>query len=334
MKKTRHAFTLIELLVVIAVIGILMALLMPAVQMVREAARRTNCLSNIRNIGVAMHNFEGALNRYPEGWIERNTDCSASVFPPCASYRYGWATLLLPYVEGGNIYGTYNISAGYWNDPSTPTVEFNSAAGIEIYTCPSDPEELLNPLVEQGMHAKLNYVGSIGQDYMDNFLSRNNGGSGMFFMNSRVRHRDIRDGTSHVISHAERSGTPSGNQYRNLGIRIGLVQDGAVANDIDGVTFPGLELANQLGQGPFDPTRYPGVPMDHRSFGIKGKGSAGVSSDIFAYTAGYASAHPGGISVLFADGSTMFMNETITVDVFARLLNIADGGVLSEDDYR
>ncbi len=337
-RTNRNAFTLIELLVVIAIIGILMAMLMPAVQMIREAARRTTCLNNIRQIGLATQNHTAALQRFPEGWVDRNPTCDGTITPDCASYRFGWSTLILPFIEGDNLYRTYDIRFGVWDDPATAAVEEDSQTPIQIYICPTDPGESLNPLIENGVHAKLNYMGSIGQDYMaDNFLDRSTGGSGIFFMNSRVKYRDIRDGASHTITHGERSGAnPEDGRYYNQGIRIGMVQDGAAAADINSLTptpFPAMELAGQLAQGPYDPIVYPAAPVDFRNFGLKGNGAPGIEK-VFAYTVGYSSSHPGGASFLFADGSTVFVNDSINLTLFQQILNKADGGTVNTGHLR
>jgi len=337
----RGGFTLIELLVVIAIIGILMALLLPAVQAVREAANRTSCLNNIRQIGISMHNFESAFQYFPQGWIERNPSCAPATptLPPCETYRFGWASMLLPYMEGNNLYDSYNIAFGAWDDPSTATIESDSATPMDIYTCPSDPAENLNPALatQPGMHAKLNYMGSIGTDYMaDQFLDRSTGGSGIFFMNSKVRDRDIRDGRTQTITHGERSGVPPQDaNYYNQGIRIGLLENdpGSQILTSPPTPFPALELANQLAQGPYDTSVYPTAPIPSTEFGFNGRGAPG-SDPIIAFTVGYTSAHPGGGSFVFADGSTQFLNDQISLTVLQQLLHKADGSTVDTSQYQ
>lgn len=340
--KPRHAFTLVELLVVIAVIGIMMAMLMPAVQSIRESARRTNCLSNIRQVGLANQNYLSALQRYPSGWIERDPDCLDVAAQPCASYRYGWATILLPYIEGDNLFRSYDLQFGFWDDPTTTGVEEDSASVISIYTCPSDPVANLNPVVEGGdVHAKLNFMGSIGVDYMgDHFLNNATGGTGLFYMNSRVRPAEITDGSSHVIAFSERSGSnPDNGVYQNQGIRIGLIQDdpaSAIQTETGPVAFPALELANQLAMGPFDPT-LPGAAaasVNSEWFGINGSGGGPNVDRAYSYTVGFSSAHQSVTVTTFADGSTHLLNESINIGVFRQLLHKSDGGVVDASLFR
>ena len=260
--------------------------------------------------------------------------------PPCESFRYGWATLILPFMEGNNLYDSYNISYGAWDDPSTGPIEEDSESPMPMYMCPSEATESLNPAIagQPEVHAKLNYLGSIGSDYMvDQFLDETTGGSGMFYMNSRVRHRDILDGTSQTITHGERSGTNRVDHiYRNQGIRIGLVENdpGSQIFTNPPTAFPALELANQVAQSPYDPTRYPGAPIDTRFFGINGRGGGPNVDPLFAYTIGYSSAHPGGGCFVMADGSTLFINEVIDVNLFRQLLDKADGSTVDTSDFR
>ena len=154
---SRPAFTLIELLVVIAIIGILVGLLLPAVQSIREAARRTDCMNNIRQLGMAIQSYHAANRHFPPGWTEPCGDHPL----PCANFRWGWSSYILPFVEGRNLYDAYNIgSAGHelWvdtsvlppNDPWDDSVSGNFLLDtvLMVFIFPSDPLADINPHVD------------------------------------------------------------------------------------------------------------------------------------------------------------------------------------------
>ncbi len=199
--RSRPAFTLIELLVVIAIIAILIGLLLPAVQKVREAAARTQCVNNLKQIGLALHAYHDANKRFPPGASGNGA----------ATPAYGWAALMLPYIEQGPLYQRMG---------PTPTrtlanVFSGDVAGLQfpvpVLICPSDPggsgplnvnrpfPKNMQPFATTQLPAAVqtsisNYPGSGG----------NNGSDGIFAVNSKIRIADITDGTSNTLLVGER----------------------------------------------------------------------------------------------------------------------------------
>lgn len=193
--RSRTGFTLVELLVVIAIIGILIALLLPAIQYAREAARRSQCQNNLRNIGVALQNFHDTNKRLPPGWF-------ADV--PEGEPGWGWAAFLLHFVEQQALLDEQIHLEHHIDEPE------NAAARktpIPIYLCPSDARAE-NPFMLTGLHTPLfevgrsNYVGVFGTGEIETNPSQ---GDGTFYHNSRVRFADILDGLSNTLVVGERS---------------------------------------------------------------------------------------------------------------------------------
>jgi prepilin-type N-terminal cleavage/methylation domain-containing protein len=347
--KRPRGFTLIELLVVIAIIGILMAMLLPAVQAVREAARRATCLNNLRQMYLAAANYESALRRLPPGWTENGTSAT-----DVELYRWGWMTYIYPHMEADTIYRGYKLQANpFWMDisggPDDPY--YNSTTGdslhdavIALFQCPSDPMKEINTNVPipaanrpggQFFVPKSNYGASFG---VDSFVtapgnpSNPPATSSMFHMNSRTRLAEITDGQSNTIMFGERGGTddtntsPTFGQVLNVLIRVGLTPIGA---DQDFPTlFPDPSVANQLNQGPFKIYDLPA--------GTNGwLEDATYTSDMFlpgaspfAYQYGYSSAHTSVWMAGLADGSTKSIAMEITYGPFQQALHVSDGTVI------
>src|ERR1700722_17060008 len=130
----RSGFTLIELLVVIAIIPILIALLVPAVQKVREAAARTTCVNNLKQIGLALHSYHGAYKQFPAGYIDGNRNPSSTPDNDVGP-GWGWASFLLPYLEQGGVFSQINFNVGVGIGANVQV----SQTQLAVFQCPSDP---------------------------------------------------------------------------------------------------------------------------------------------------------------------------------------------------
>jgi prepilin-type N-terminal cleavage/methylation domain-containing protein/prepilin-type processing-associated H-X9-DG protein len=206
MKRCR-GFTLIELLVVIAIIAVLISLLLPAVQSAREAARRAQCVNNLKQMGIALHNYHDALLIFPPGYIAASKfiDAETDTAP-----GWSWASMILPQLDQGPLYSSINVYLPIQaaaNATATQTI-------LSVFLCPSDQlpssgtfpvtDGLGNPVATV---APSSYAACAGNDAADVALGLNNDGSGngLFFRNSGVRIAAITDGTSQTVAILERA---------------------------------------------------------------------------------------------------------------------------------
>jgi len=239
-KARKHrGFTLIELLVVIAIIAILIALLLPAVQQAREAARRTQCKNNMKQIGLALHNYESAYNVFPPGWVLAGSP---------VSNNFGWAVFILPQMEQNNVYSALNFLVAY------STTDTNLTNAQTNYCCASD-----NGSGSVGGVSRANYAGVIMATYTNpvtnttitNALGSGTAthGGGMFGINSSRRFRDMKDGTSNTVVVGERMSTGTiNNVVRGTeGIWAGVVGAPSADLGIVGSPTPGYGNPNNSG---------------------------------------------------------------------------------------
>ncbi len=302
-KLKRRAFTLIELLVVIAIIGVLIGLLLPAVQKVREAAARLQCTNNLKQIGLAMMNYESTYRVFPAGYIDNmtiNRVNSSATSNPDPVTGWGWGTLILPYLEQEPLYKSISINSIAMNNSSAAAIAFRKTV-IKGLLCPSD-DTGINTFTISGTGgnfelAKCSYAGVNGQAELADF--DNALGLGMFLRGRGVSISEVTDGLSNTILVGERSSKSAKQATGTLpGVCtwVGALPGG----DLDGES-PSLYILGHTGD-PSDPHK-PNTPQ----------------TDGFYHAEDYTSRHSGGINFLFGDGSVKFITDSINGLTWAKL---------------
>ena len=310
-----RAFTLVELLVVIAIIGVLVALLLPAVQAAREAARRASCLNNLRLIGLAVHNYVGANAALPAGY-EFHIETDRSIGNRGGVIN-GFFTLILPHLEQGTVEETYDYKQGYDHAVNQPTVN----SQIPLYQCPSTPGDRTTKIRNNFAIYTLGNPdqGHTGQatDYfgirvvIDKNTDRTAGvlravlpPGGMFEQYKPLKLSEITDGTSHTILLVEVAGRPE--RYAN-GESLGV-------QDYYAGTWAGVN-GEML------------YSIDSKLTIAPTVGDCFLNCNNF-YTP--YSFHPGGLDMVMCDGSTHFLANEIEFDIWRNLAQPDDGEILQQ----
>jgi prepilin-type N-terminal cleavage/methylation domain-containing protein/prepilin-type processing-associated H-X9-DG protein len=292
----RRGFTLIELLVVIAIISVLIALLLPAVQSAREAARRCQCVNNVMQISLALQGYESAHEVLPPGVVSQ----SGPVLDQPKGYGYGWLTQILPFYEMKNVYNHFNMKIGLY-EPANTTTRTNLSRSL---LCPSDS----GPTRDKNRIAMTSYVG-VHHDVEAPIAADNHG---VLFMNSAIRYEDVTDGASMTVYVGEKLNDGLDLGWAS-GTRASLRNTGALPNSL---RFSGV--------APGQPRAAAGDDEDE-----SGSGTEGTP----AFVGGFASRHPGGSNFAFGDGSVRFIKSSIAAKVYQHLGNRADGEVIDSDQY-
>jgi prepilin-type N-terminal cleavage/methylation domain-containing protein/prepilin-type processing-associated H-X9-DG protein len=330
----RGGFTLIELLVVIAIIAVLIGLLLPAVQKVREAAARMQCTNNLKQIGLALHNYHDTNSRFPPGYVDGNTNPSSTPDNDVGP-GWGWAAFLLPFLEQGNLFNRINFSQGV-------AVGGNAAVAqmaLKGYQCPSDPYQQAFPVYDSSFTTPIatvahgNYVGCNGWEECFNGAGGNPqpgsgadtlsggygaAGRGVFYRNSGTRMADVTDGLSNTIIVGERSGNHAPSTWTAA---------------VPGGRCPAW-MATQP-PAPYSPP--PGPAYDNADFGealvlAHGNATHVPSADFPIYDPDvFYSMHTGqGANFLFGDGSVHFLTSSINPNTYQYLCTMAGGEVTTD----
>ena len=321
MQRCRRAFTLIELLVVIAIIAILIGLLLPAVQKVREAAARTQCMNNLKQLGLALHNFHDTHQVFPaSGWTQSGPG------NPAGKY-VGWRPLTLPFIEQENLQKLYDFNENWW-EGTNPTA---AAVPVKTYQCPSVPQRadvmsavahaprpamtFANPIAPTDYEAIMGVQPGSINSHLPAPLYNTGNRFGVMFRNSRVKMTEIADGTSGTVMVVECAARPL--VYRGRSAHSELMND------------QGIGWADS--EGPFS---LDGAKADNSTDG-SGEGcgpgngctaAMNVRNDNEPY-----SFHSGGANMLFADGHVQFVRDAVPLTTLAALVTRAAGEVVPAD---
>ena len=306
----RRGFTLIELLVVIAIIGVLIGLLLPAVQAAREAVRRVSCLNNLKQISLAVMNYHDLFRRFPSGYIRQSSSPTADRY----KIGWGWGALIQAHLDNGPL--AEQLGRVSTSDPmgqsSIRTIP------LVMWKCPSDnisgltcvtrvgqnmnppqptpnnpnPTNILRPCVSFG--ARANYIGNFGSAS----VGAGAPGNGLFFVNSNVRMRDVTDGTSNTIMAGERN--------------VALGQ----------ATWVGVHWGESMGGILYDPANLTKSPVDPLVLG-----SLHTKPNPRPDARAFGSRHSGGCNMSMIDGSTTFVANSIDLVTWKALATIRGGEV-------
>ena len=347
--------TLIELLVVIAIIAVLIALLLPAVQAAREAARRAQCVNNLKQIGLALHNYHTATNAFPLG------ASLAPNAPPNTVYNWscwGANALLLPYLEQSPIYSAINFS---WSpepyaEPTSQDAGYASLGGyinstayntkINVFLCPSDPNA--------GQVNNNNYHASVGTSTYNVGQGSPGTSTGVFAMQNCWSIASITDGTSNTVAYAEAivgtaavgpvrgNGTGPGgsglaaNQLDISGMYASVMTDLAACSNAFKTLNGADDRGYRWGAGIMGYSLFNTVVPPNGAGGQYKWNSCRVDCCDQAQAAHYlpaSSYHPGGVNVLFADGSVRFVKDSVNIKTWWALGTKDYGETVSSDSY-
>jgi len=329
-----RGFTLIELLVVIAIIAVLIALLLPAVQSAREAARRSQCVNNLKQIGLAMQNYHSANGTFPIGRTGMDFTYPASGFDP---NRRTWAWNILAHLEQTALFNSINFNQTFYNWENTTAMRTQ----VAVYDCPSDPNStaLMSPGTPQTIRMNGNYMVNWGNThwYQGKTLDPYTGpllpstavpfGGAPFAANDALGIQAIVDGTSNTLMASEViCPTPKGPANGDVDHRGDILNDDQNCSMFMAYTTPNSKI----------PDNVPGYCIS----GFPINGSTAVTKPgnppCVDQSPGFNAArsfHSGGVNALFCDGSVRFLKDAVSLPIWRGLSTIKGTEVISADAY-
>jgi len=342
-------FTLVELLVVIAIIGVLIALLLPAVQQAREAARRMECTNKQRQIGMAIHNFHDTYERLPPGSARDQQPHGTHTSPSGNGWGSSWLVYILPYIEQDVIFTQMQFSGGSgWGTNAAHNTAVAQNVVLDAYICPSSPleEECTSPN-SNGPIMAVSYVGISGAinglipDYNETRISNPSGatnccsggiisGGGTMVPSGELNLADLTDGTSNTMIVGEASDfliteDNTKRDYRSSAMHGWIIgwrhprTPPHSGTNTDNRTFNLVTLRYPINQKRRPGTGWPDWPGNCAADGICQNASANLPLN---------SAHPGGAVVLLGDASARFIPEVTDLQIVARMATRDDGQVV------
>jgi prepilin-type N-terminal cleavage/methylation domain-containing protein/prepilin-type processing-associated H-X9-DG protein len=321
---SRRAFTLVELLVVIAIIGILVALLLPAIQAAREAARRSQCGSQLKQLGVALHNYHDTYKRFPLGAAHTNYSWGTINADHHGSFLVG----MLPFIEQQSMFDScdFQTDTGYYSrlGGTSGGGQLLHEIWIPVLQCPSDEQQywpggnVLYPISQSLKQATSNYAASMGnQAFGACPFGGNMFGNGPSFHGHDLTGMQISGVFSHMAWGAAMRDILDGTSQT---IAVGEIRPKCSWHAMDGwMHYNALWFATTC------PINYPNCPNE------PGYNAACSAPNAWSCDMGFKSRHPGGAQFCLADGSVRFLSQTINYDLYQRLGDRRDG--LAIDAY-
>lgn len=313
MLRSRQAFTLVELLVVIAIIGVLVGLLLPGVQAAREAARKLESQNNLKQLGLAMHNYEAALGTFPSGYVSSASSSATHAETLDGPPGWAWGTLLLPYLEQQTIQGSLDMRLPCWDPAHGPLVRTK----IPVFLNPGAPRRDDELVVrdsggnERARFGLSHYVANAGQDepwgYQPPLENWFEVASGPFYRNSSVRSADVSDGLSNTVFLGEHT-TISDKTW------VGVVPGGMSC--------------------PTQPDFYPFTTCDHAATFVLCHSGPAAGEPGIVHAPSFPTCHvcqmyapwsARGAFVLLGDGSVRFVSVMIQLDTWAAMSSYRGG---------
>ncbi|MDB5343468.1 MAG: hypothetical protein JWP89_1845 [Schlesneria sp.] len=333
----RSGFTLIELLVVIAIIAVLIALLLPAVQQARESARRTQCKNNMKQLGLALHNFHDTYLRFPPGAANDTTPFGTST---SGGWGMSWKVYILPYVDQAPLYTKLDFATGNGGYTNPTNMPLFSNVVISGYRCPTSTMKQFR--IWNGNRMMTSYTGTAGSfsntgtlnvvpfnQYGSVSCCNGTGGvvsmNGLLYNNSKANMRDCSDGTSNTFLVHEESDFIR----TTTGIVVPGTNDTSTSAGIYGWPMGAANPSAVGGTGDYRHFNCSTVRYGINARGLTGTATDGTNTDV-GPNFPMSSEHTGGAHALLADGSVRFVSQNLDINTLLKLAAANDAQTIGE----